>query len=1140
MLEEKLAQEQLLKEFNDLQLRVTQFSKVEQELINTRDRLDQELLMYRRLSDFNRIALDVNSEPELIHLFAEAIVDIFESEGAIVICKDHELPGYTIVQTEGFSMERTSIEGIPELLYTSNCDKSRNHAILLTTELLEEHPAMAAFSRGIYREITNSQNTYTLHVMALVSKEYAPIYTNFHERHLTIFEVFCQQVQALFENKRNADIIQKQYSQIKSSEQELLKLSKIATQTGNGVVITDEKGRIEWINSAFTNITGYELEEIAGLKPKDFLQGPDTDPKSLQKLSEQLAKHETIDINLVNYRKNGERYHNALQITPVFNDRKELIHFIALQRDITQEILANEELLKVNSKLELITQKSNIGIWELNVDNLVVTCNEVMLSQLGIEGGPSQLDYEKSLIPLIHPDHIQQLNKNFQAFASTSADFYEDEIYIVTQKTHAVKILRVAIIAKRDASMRITTLMGTSIDITTQRSNEAQLQENLRLQLLLSETSLALNKVGTFEERVQHVLQLLGENTGVSRVYIFENSADGKSCYNTYEWCNVNITPQIDNLQNVPYEFIPFWKDELTNRGIIYAEEMTALPEDVRILLEPQGIQSIIILPLLSKGEFTGFIGFDECTKPKSWSRGEIELLRAVSGMVSNALEREQSEKSIAISEHKYRGIIEHMNLGLVETTHEGEITFMNRKFSELAATIDPRLLTIGENANEKLRKAEQSGKIVSYRQLDNWVYEINYGLGKKIPISLMASCAPILEDGHTTGFISIYLDISSVKELQRSLENAVEERDGFIHKVNTLRVFYENILNEAPYEIIVLDAELQPSFINRTARLHPILSNLQGGVNIHQSSKNLLGPVVKKAIRSKQLVLEEEKVVAPNGKMKYILRSVLPCFDELGYLENVIVTGTDISAIKQIEERLTLKNQELHKINTELDSFVYSVSHDLRAPLLSIKGVLSLVQKSGPFEGKTEVYLNHIAQAVNKLDESIREILEYSRNARTDVTYSQIDLNQLVQSVYEDLMYIREKPVEFITHFKGDKLVVTDKSRIHSVLKNILSNAFKYLRQDVPGLVSLTTEQNDKSLIITVTDNGEGIEEKHIEKVFDMFYRASSLANGTGLGLYLCREIINKLNGSIAITSKIVTGTTVKITLPLHQDLEQ
>lgn len=1137
MPETKIVHDQLLKDFNDLQLRVTQFSKVEQELINTRDRLDQELLMYRRLSEFNRLALEVNNEHDLIRLFAEAIVDIFESEGAIVSCKDHDLDGFNTLYIEGFSESESKCNDIPKALEDLNCIESQQNGLLINEEKFNLHSAFSAFSRGMYRTIIGPQSAYTLQLFALVSKEFGPIYTNFQERHLTIFEVFCQQVQAIFENRRNADIIQKQYSQIKSSEQELLKLSKIATQTANGVVITDSKGRIEWVNAAFTTITGYELEEILGKKPKEFLQGTATDTTILEILSQSLSNHETVEINLVNYRKNGDPYHNSLQITPVFNDKKELIHFIALQRDITREIEANNELIKVNNKLELITQKANIGIWELNTSNLLVTCNDVLLSQLGLTNSPAQLHYNDRLKTLIHPDYIYRLTKNFRNFAETGADFYEDEICIITPNEQAIKTLKVAIIAQRDPSSRITQLMGTTIDITTQRANEAQLQENLRLQLLLSETSLALNKSGTFDERIQHVLTLLGESTSVSRVYIFENSSDLSTCSNTYEWCNAGIVPQIQNLQNVPYDYIPYWRNELLDKGIIYAEHLSQLPEEVRELLAQQSIKSIIILPLFSQGEFTGFIGFDECNQHKSWSRGEIELLRAVSGMVANALEREHSEKSIAISEQKYRGIIEHMNLGLVETTKEGEITFMNRKFTELANSIDPRLLTIGENANEKLIQAEKSKKITSFRQLDNWVYEINYGLSAQTPISLMASCAPIQEDGQTNGFISIYLDISTVKELQRNLENAVEERDGFIHKVNSLKGFYENILNEAPYEIIVLDAELHPSFINRTARLHPILSNLQGSDKINKSTKDLLEPIVKKALLSKQLVLDEEKVLSTGGKIKHILRSVLPCYDELGELENVIITGTDISAIKQIEERLTLKNKELHKINTELDSFVYSVSHDLRAPLLSIKGVLSLVQKSGPFEDKTHLYLNHISQAVNKLDESIREILEYSRNARTDLNFTEINLQELVQSVYEDLMYIREKPVEFITNFKGQKLIITDKSRIHSVLKNILSNAFKYLRQDVHGLVTLTTELKQNTLYITVKDNGEGIEKKHIDKVFDMFYRASSRANGTGLGLYLCREIINKLNGTISIASEIGKGTTVKIALPVHHN---
>jgi len=1128
-----LSHHQLLRDYKDLQLRVTQFSKVEQELINTRDRLDQELLMYRRLSEFNHAALEVENNEQLIKLFVESIVDIFETESAIIAFTDLNSKDNVQIFTEGFK-DNLLIQTEEFENSLRKLNKAAIHqTIILDEQVFEQLPGLNFCHSGLYKEVENLASGYRLQIFALISREYKPLYLKIEDRHLTIFEVFCQQVQALYENKRNAEIIKQQYEKIKVSGKELLKLSKIATESRNGVVITNSQGCIEWINGAFTEITGYKLNEVIGLKPKQFLQGPETQAKDLKFLSNRLKQQEPVEITLINYRKSGESYYNALQITPIFNEDKELINFISLQRDITQEIRSTEELRRIHNKLEVVTQKSQIGIWELNPVTFEFTCNEVMMAQLEIEHLPTPLNYRNHLRLLIDAHDLPRAALRFTQFASTNNDYYEDEISAWTSKNKQKKQFKIAVIATRHPSGQIQQLMGTSIDVTEQRQNEAKLQENLRQQILLSEASLALNTPETFEERINKALKLIGENTSVSRVYIFENSKDGLFCHNTYEWCNANIASQIENLQNVPYDLIPYWRDELISAGIIYAENLNTLPEEVRQMLEPQSIKSILILPLLSQGNFKGFIGFDECVHPKKWTRGEIELLRAFSGMVSNALEREHSEKSILISEQKYRGIIEHMNLGLVETDNSGAITYKNRKFSELTSSIDPSLLAIGVDLNSKLTEAEKNGKLLSYRLLDRSVYEINFLNQEQKPTALMVSHGPITSGDELKGHIGIYLDISTVKDLQSSLENAVAERDGFIQKVNSLKIFYENILNEAPYEIIVLDENLKPSFVNRMAQLHPVFSVMRDGIGTNNLATELLGAVIQNALQSKQLKIEEERVVSKDGHLKHILRSVLPCYDELGQLENVIITGTDITAIKQIEESLTLKNQELRKINTELDTFVYSVSHDLRAPLLSIKGVMSLIQKSGPFQGKTEVYLNHISQAVSKLDDSIREILDYSRNARTEVVFVPIDIRAMTQSVYEDLMYIREKPVKFTTNYVGDTIIYTDRARIHTVLKNILSNAFKYLRSDIEGYVSLNMTQAKNMTTIQITDNGEGIDALHLPKVFDMFYRASSRANGTGLGLYLCREIMTKLNGKIKIDSKLGEGTVVTIEIP-------
>jgi signal transduction histidine kinase len=249
--------------------------------------------------------------------------------------------------------------------------------------------------------------------------------------------------------------------------------------------------------------------------------------------------------------------------------------------------------------------------------------------------------------------------------------------------------------------------------------------------------------------------------------------------------------------------------------------------------------------------------------------------------------------------------------------------------------------------------------------------------------------------------------------------------------------------------------------------------------------------------------------------------------------LEHIIVTGVDISELIKVQEAVTKKNDELRKINAELDNFVYSISHDLRSPLLSIKGIVSLIMHSSEIDKKTQQYLEMVDGSATRLDGTIQEILEYSRNSRLDLAHESFDVVSMVQQSYNDLRFSAQGRMELQLDIQTEPIVFSDKSRLGVLLKNLLGNSIKYRRKDIESFVKFTLARNNGKLIMTISDNGEGIDSKHLDKIFTMFYRGTTSSIGTGLGLYICKEIVNKLNGDLAVASKPGEGTTMTITLP-------
>ena len=233
---------------------------------------------------------------------------------------------------------------------------------------------------------------------------------------------------------------------------------------------------------------------------------------------------------------------------------------------------------------------------------------------------------------------------------------------------------------------------------------------------------------------------------------------------------------------------------------------------------------------------------------------------------------------------------------------------------------------------------------------------------------------------------------------------------------------------------------------------------------------------------------------------------------------------------IKVVED----KNRELRKLNTELDSFVYSVSHDLRAPLSSILGLISISKIDTDRKNLPE-YLNKIESSVHKLDTFIKEIISYSRNVRMNVEVESVNIKTIIEEVLENLAYMNTDNVISINIDISDELSVrTDRTRLQVILSNVISNGFRYFKPYINDpFIKVRASSVTQGVMIQVEDNGVGIKRDQLSKIFNMFYRASENSSGSGLGLYIARESALKLDGSIKVESEYERGTKFTIIIP-------
>jgi len=257
----ELTHEELLRAYSELQLRVTRFSAVEQELINTRDALDQELELYKRFQQYATRALQIQDVNDFVRLMAEACVDVLELESSIVYIVDSVRPEATKFYVEGISRQVNDDQIKYELDEFIRSNGINNSVVKLQWNQFNEFAQLSNFDRGVCAAYSDDSGEYNLYLLSLVSVTNKFNYTEITERLLVLFKLLSSQFNSILSIRKRNERIEHQMHQISANEIELKKLSLIAKRTKSGVIITDTYGQIEWVNDAFTKISGYELDE---------------------------------------------------------------------------------------------------------------------------------------------------------------------------------------------------------------------------------------------------------------------------------------------------------------------------------------------------------------------------------------------------------------------------------------------------------------------------------------------------------------------------------------------------------------------------------------------------------------------------------------------------------------------------------------------------------------------------------------------------------------------------------------------------------------------------------------------------------------------------------------------------------------
>jgi PAS domain S-box-containing protein len=487
------------------------------------------------------------------------------------------------------------------------------------------------------------------------------------------------------------------------------------------------------------------------------------------------------------------------------------------------------------------------------------------------------------------------------------------------------------------------------------------------------------------------------------------------------------------------------------------------------------------------------------------------------SGVISDIGQRKTLEQKQKESDLRYRNLVESLPLGM-GIHQKGKIVFANEYAASLleATSVDQ---LIGKSVLQfvhpsELEAVKERMKSVMMGHPITSVKEKFVTLkGKEIFVETSAHPFTFL------GEPAVQLIVRDITEQMKAQET-----------IRKTELLFSELFNSSPMAIVLLDSNGNVDRVNRgfEQMFGFTISELKGrSLNefIVPHTLESEGNDLNSVISSDQVVrMETTRLRRDDILLSVIIYGVPVHFED----ETIGIFGVyvDITAQKLIEEELKVRN-------TELDNFVYKVSHDLRAPLSSVLGLVNLAQHPRN-QDDPKAYLKIIGEKVNQLDHFISDVLSHSKNLKLEIKNGLIRFDEIVDTAFRNLSYMEgADQIHKEIHIKGHGFY-SDPWRVEEIFRNLISNAIKYRKIDNPSheiKIEIAIEQ--KEAIISFRDNGIGISKQNLSRVFDMFYRASEQSGGSGLGLYIVKNAVEKLGGRVSVGSEPRLYTLFEIVLP-------
>jgi PAS domain S-box-containing protein len=857
----------------------------------------------------------------------------------------------------------------------------------------------------------------------------------------------------------------------------------------DGIVLYDAKGIIQYASPAIQLFGGYKQTDLLGHAGNEFVHPAEQEMVARTFYSLKPGESKTFRQRLLH--KKGHYHWGETTLTNQLH-MPEIQGIISNFRDISDRIEAEEKADEFRQLLQTITDNVQDGIFLGEFGKRFIYANAAYLR---ISGFSSFYELQKVKPGDLFADEVQRK----QIVTTLRKQGVIRNIELEAYRKDGKKFWARMTVSLLNSSEHPNQFLGTLQDITDQKEAELRLRKS---QQLLSSIS---NNVQEGFFRSSPTKGLLYVNESYARLFGYRNAAE-----------IIKVDPK------------NFYVNPDTRKKLIALQKKHGKVSNLEVLYK--------------RRDGSTFLGALNSTLTKA-DDGAVLM----DGVIRDITHLKKNEEEFFQMHANLEGILESTEESIYALDTQFRYLAFNANHRRIMKLLYGKDIEIGGNLKTYLKGSSDEAWFPK---------EIKQALlGKNFVKDYRVSYK-----GYKDRFIRI--TFNPIRDKQRKVRGAalfvvdVTEQKKVEERARQLLQNLSAVLESTRDRIFAIDTDFRYLIFNKA---HAEQVKRASGKTIKQGDnmRKLLTQKqfpemeaqLKKVLKGDYLRVE---TILPNGSIAEV--SYSPVKDENGKVAGAAAFMRDVTVRKQAEQKIQALNEELvnqnwkleareeelkialeelSERNFELDQFMYKTSHDLRSPLSSVLGLVNLA-KLDHEEANVKEYLLKIEGRIRKLDEFVRSMLNYAKVSRAQVRAESIDIEAMANACVNELEYLENfKKVNVTVSCITKAAFHSDAMTLRLILANIISNAFKYYNAKTESKLEVAAEVNALRAIIIFSDNGIGIQKEYLGKIFDMFFRATERSEGSGLGMYIVKQAVDKLNGRISIESEYGHGTTIKIVLP-------